>query len=345
MRSDVSPGDLPPGLIWEKDRQVTTDDGARIAYTFLGPSHGPVVALASGFLCPDTWWARLAPALVGEGYRVLLFHYRGVGPSKPPRHAGWHGRGHGKEDFSIQRFAEDLQAIVRAEGIPELAVIGHSMGSQVALEAYRLMPDRVRALVSVTGPYASPVRTLWGLEPLGALAYPAVIAAFLLTPPPLLRSAWRLAWKHLPVARAGHLLGVVAPRCAAEHLDTFIEHGAATDPYVAAATTTAMHVHSAEDLLPEIDAPTLVIVGGKDPFSPPDLGQHMVERIPDARLRTVPLGSHGALLEYPELVNGWVLDFLAEVMPVQRKHVAQPATKRRTRSGEPASSRRSARSA
>jgi 3-oxoadipate enol-lactonase len=334
MTRDLAP--LPPGLLWEKDRRVTTEDGAQLAYTFLGPDDGPVVALASGFLCPDTWWAHLAPALADEGYRVLLFHYRGVASSTLPQDPKWHGRGLGRDALSISRFARDLQEIVEQEDLAELAVIGHSMGSQVALESYRRMPERVRSLVSVTGPYASPVRTLFGLEPLGALVYPAVIAAFWLSPPPVLRAGWRLAWKRLPVARAGQLLGVIAPRCSPEQLRTFVEHGAETDPYVAAATTTAMHAHSAEDLLPEIDAPVLVIVGGKDPFSPPELGQHMVERIPDARLRSVPLGSHGALLEYPELVNGWVLDFLADALPLPS---ASPARKR---SAKPAAAKKGA---
>ncbi|HWH31184.1 MAG TPA: alpha/beta hydrolase [Egibacteraceae bacterium] len=309
--SDAAPEqtELDPGVIWPKDRRVRTDDGAELAYTFLGPADGPVVALCSGFLCPDTWWAELAPTLADAGYRVLVFHYRGVASSTLPREPGWHGRGLGREALSIERFAADLRTIADHEGIAELAVAGHSMGSQVALEAYRQMPGRVRAIVSLTGPYASPVRTLFGFRRAGVALYAATLAAFLLTPPPVLRTVWRQAWR-LPIPQMAKLMGVVAPRCPNERLDTFVDHGAWVDPYVAMATTSGMHAHSAEDLLPEIDVPVLVVVGGVDPFSPPSLGRHMAERIPDATLRTVPRGSHGALLEYPELVNGWVLDFL-----------------------------------
>jgi hypothetical protein len=53
--SAVTQAELDPGVIWPKDRRVATDDGAEIAYTFLGPKRGRVVALCSGFLCPDTW--------------------------------------------------------------------------------------------------------------------------------------------------------------------------------------------------------------------------------------------------------------------------------------------------
>lgn len=305
---------LPPGVIWPKDRAVTTDDGARIAYTLLGPADAPVIALCSGFLCPDTWWAVLAPALADAGYRVLLFHYRGVASSSLPREPGWHGRGLGHRELSIERFAGDLATVADHEGIEELVLIGHSMGSQVALESYRRMPGRVRGIVSVTGPYASPVRTLYGVDKLGVVLYGATMAAFKLIPPPLVRRTWRLAWK-LPLTRLAKLGGVVAPRCPDEGLMTFFEHGERVDPYVAMATTSGMHAHSAEDVLPDIDVPVLVVVGGRDPFSPPELGEHMVERIPDATLRVHPLASHGALLEYPEQVNGWILDFLASRWP------------------------------
>lgn len=309
--------ELAPGIIWPKDRQVTTDDGAEIAYAFLGPDDGPVVALCSGFLCPDTWWASLAPALAGAGYRVLLFHYRGTAVSRPPREPSWHGRGLGRDTFSIPRFARDLGAIVDAEGIERFAVAGHSMGSQVALETYRLMPERVSAILSLTGPFASPVRTLYGVDFLGALLYPVAWAAFWLSPPPVVRFAWRFGWSRLPMAQLGKLIGALGRRLDPAVMRTYIEHGAATDPYIAAVTSSGMHAHSAEDLLPEIAVPVLVLVGGKDPFSPPSLGKLMAEQIPDAVLRVAPLGTHGTMLEYPELVNGWVLDFLEERLPAR----------------------------
>jgi pimeloyl-ACP methyl ester carboxylesterase len=306
---------LDPGIIWPKDRWVRTDDGADIAYTFLGPDDGPVIALCSGFLCPDTWWAALAPALAGAGYRVLLFHYRGTAVSRPPRQPGWHGRGLGRDAFTIPRFAADLQAIVEQESIASLAVAGHSMGSQVALEAYRLMPDRVRAILSLTGPYASPVHTLYGVDYLGLLLYPLAQASVLLSPPPLVRALWRFGWGRLPIARLGKLVRALGPRMDPEAMRSYVEHGAVSDPYIAALTTSGMHAHSAEDLLPEIDVPVLVVAGGKDPFSPPSLGRTMAERIPDAVLRIAPLGTHGTMLEYPESVNGWVLDFLDDRFP------------------------------
>lgn len=300
-----------PGVIWPKDRSVRTTDGAEIGYTFLGPEHGPVVALASGYLCPDTWWCHLAPALADEGYRVLLFHYRGIATSTPPQPPAWHGVGL-NGSFTVPHFAGDLLAIIQAENIDRFGVIGHSMGVQVALETYRQAGPRITALAAITGPYASPIRTLYSRRELVYLLYQPVRVLARLVPPPILRAHWRLTWRHLPAVKLAKLVQALGPRTDEQLVESFVEHGAKTDPYIALAIAAGMHAYSAEDLLEQVESPALVITGGRDPFSPPELGEHMVEAMPNAALRTAPHGTHGTIIEYPELVNGWILDFLAQ---------------------------------
>jgi pimeloyl-ACP methyl ester carboxylesterase len=55
--------------------------------------------------------------------------------------------------------------------------------------------------------------------------------------------------------------------------------------------------------LPEISVPTLVLVGDRDPLSPPDLSEEMAAAIPNARLVVVKRCGHGATLEQPGAVN------------------------------------------
>ena len=282
---------------------MRSDDGATITYTFLGPEQGPVVALCSGFLCPDTWWYYLAPALADAGYRVLVFHYRGIATSTlPPRS--------GPDAFTVDRFAADLRAIVDAEDLDDIVIVGHSMGVQVMLEAYRLLRGRTRGVVALTGPYASPVHTLYGRREMVAV-YEAARLLFRLTLPPVLRFAWRTGWTHLPFLGIGRAVRAFGPRTSDDIVDSYVRHAAQMDPQLVLRIAQGMHAHNAMDLLPEIDVPALVVVGDKDPFSPAKLGQQMVEQMPDATLRTVPDGTHGTILEYPEMVNQFVLDFLA----------------------------------
>lgn len=296
---------LPPGVLWPKDRGVLSDDGATISYTFLGPADGRVVALCSGFLCPDTWWYYLAPALERAGYRVLLFHYRGIATSGLPADTGPHS-------FTVDRFAADLRAIAEAEDLHDMVLVGHSMGVQVMLEAYRLLRARSSAVVALTGPYASPIRTLYGRRELVYL-YEVTRLALGATFPPLLRAYWRAIWRYVPFLAIGRAVKAFGPRTSEAIVQSYVEHAAAMDPKLVIRIAEGMHEHDAMDLLAEVDVPALVVIGGKDPFSPPDLGHDMARAMPDAVVKTVPNGTHGTILEYPEMVNGFVLDFLAEV--------------------------------
>jgi pimeloyl-ACP methyl ester carboxylesterase len=296
-----------PGVIWEKDRTVSTADGAEIAYTFLGPDDAPVVALCAGLLCPDTWWHYLAPALVESGHRVLIFHYRGMGSSTEPEDDN-------PRAYAIDRCASDLADIVAAEGLDRLSVVGHSMGVQVAIEACRLLGDRVIGLVAITGPFASPIRSLYNRGTLMTFGVYHPVRLLLRTlPGPVRRTGWNAMWSHVPMLQIGKLFRAFGPRTDDAIVASYLEHAASLDPAMVLKIASGMHAHDASDVLPDLAVPTLVIAGGKDPFTPPSQAQRMAELVPDATLQVLPNGTHGAILEYPEVVNGWVLDFLERI--------------------------------
>jgi 3-oxoadipate enol-lactonase len=299
-----------PGVLWPKDRTVRSEDGADIAYTFLGPEDGPVVAFCAGFMCPDTWWHFLAPAVAAEGHRVLLFHYRGIAASNVP--VDDHPRA-----YTIDRCAGDLAAIVEAEGIERLTILGHSMGVQVALEAYRVLGDKADGLIAITGPFASALRTLYNAGPIWTYGiYHPIRAALSLTIPPVRRLIWQTTWS-LPMLKGGRLIRAFGPRTDESIVQSYLDHAAQIDPGLALRIVAGMHEHDARDVLTDVAVPTLVIAGAKDPFSPPGQAKRMVQRVPDSTFRVAPNGTHGTILEYPELVNGWVLDFLDRVAPAK----------------------------
>jgi pimeloyl-ACP methyl ester carboxylesterase len=61
--------------------------------------------------------------------------------------------------------------------------------------------------------------------------------------------------------------------------------------------------HSAADLLPRIEAPTLIFAGAVDRMTPPALAERMARAIPRAELAVVDHGSHLAMLENPGFVH------------------------------------------
>jgi pimeloyl-ACP methyl ester carboxylesterase len=291
------------GTLFPKDRCVVSSDGTHLAYTIKGNT-GPVVALCAGFCCPDNFWRYLAPALARK-YRVLIWNYRGMGVSGMPREPGYRARNYTVEDFTVDRYARDLKAILDHEGIEDVILLGHSMGTQVALETYRIIPNRVLAIVSITGPFASAIQTLYNTT-----IAPRLLPVGIFLARGVARPAWRLLFR-LPITHPLAIqFGALGPKTKLEDMKPYYEHLSELDPQMILKAAQAMHAHSAEDLLRKVKVPTLVIVGERDNFVPSWVGHVMASRIPVAEMLVVPGGTHGTIVEEPKLVNKTVLDFL-----------------------------------
>ncbi|CAN5204717.1 alpha/beta hydrolase [soil metagenome] len=298
-----------PGVYWPKDRTVVTSDGATVHFTVLG-ERGPAVILLSGFLCPDTWWYHLAPALVEAGYRVVLLHYRGIATSTLPTRPD-------ERSISIERFAEDALDVLHAAGIGQVSLIGHSMGGQVMVEVARRIPDRVTAMVSVTGTYRSPLKDLyghgWAIDPLAG----RLLWGLQKLREPVGTTVWRTVWRTVPFLPLGRLVTAFSAKSPADIILSYEQHAASLSGEYFTAVAAAMRRHDPGDLLPSLDIPTLVITGDADPFTPLKTARRMVELLPDATLVIVPGASHGCILEEPEVVNTAILEHLAGHDPVE----------------------------
>ena len=67
---------------------------------------------------------------------------------------------------------------------------------------------------------------------------------------------------------------------------------------------------SAGKELSKINAPTLIMVGEKDVFTPPRFSRLLHAEIPNSRLIIVENASHYLMLERPDLVNAEIIKFL-----------------------------------
>ena len=77
--------------------------------------------------------------LAGSDLAVVTYDQRGVGrSSNPPADPG---------SYTLQKYAEDLDAVREALGVDSVHVFGHSWGGIVALRYASLHPDRVRSVV------------------------------------------------------------------------------------------------------------------------------------------------------------------------------------------------------
>lgn len=299
------------GQLWPKDRSIRSFDGTKIRYTILGPASAPVVTMCAGFLCPDTYWKYLVPGLTPT-YRVLVWNYRGVGVSDLPRDPGFHALGVRPEELSIEANARDLGVIWEEEGIERTVLVGHSMGTQTTLEAYRRYPERVAALVSLAGPYRSPLRTFYGTD-LAARSAPVALPLLHVFPRVTLL-LWRALIRSPLAYPAGrHLLRAAGPKARPEDMRGYFAHLSMSDPLIAEKMILGMHAHDGEELLGEIDVPVLVLHGTRDPFTPPRVAKRMAESIPGARLVFIEGGSHTLPIEHPDRILDEMRPLLEEV--------------------------------
>ena len=113
-------------------------DGVSVRFRVAGADHGePTIVLVHGFACDSTFWNAQLRHLA-ETHRVVAIDLPGHGRS-----------GMDRVDWTMEAFGDDVRAVCDEIGAHRVVVVGHSMGGPVAVEAAKLMPDRVVAIVPV----------------------------------------------------------------------------------------------------------------------------------------------------------------------------------------------------
>jgi pimeloyl-ACP methyl ester carboxylesterase len=115
-----------------------------VGYVEVGPVTGPAVILLHGWPYDIHSFAEVAPLLAAKGYRVIVPHLRGYGTTRflsgdTPRN--------GQQAV----LAVDVIALMDALKIQKAVVAGYDWGARTADIVAALWPERVKALVSVSG--------------------------------------------------------------------------------------------------------------------------------------------------------------------------------------------------
>jgi pimeloyl-ACP methyl ester carboxylesterase len=258
------------------------------------------VLLANGLGGSWKAWSHQLSYL-GDRYRFVSWDYRGLYRSGPPGD---------RDALGIDAQVRDALAVLDAEGIERTAVFGWSMGVQVALELFRVAPERVSTLVLVNGVAGRPWETVLDLgamrhvvpRALGAArAMPGVVGAVTRRV-----TAWpeTVGW----AKRLGLAARTLDERLWADLAGSFQD----LDMDVYVRTLEKLGHHDAWPTLGNIDVPTLVVTGDRDLFTPRSAAERMVQAIRGAELLVVAGGTHYVAVEFPELVSLRVEKFFRE---------------------------------
>ena len=115
-----------------------------IAYVEAGPTDGPVMILLHGWPYDIHSFAAVMPILASAGYRVIAPHLRGYGGTRFLSEGAM-------RNGQPAALASDVIALMDALGIENAILGGFDWGARSADIVAALWPERVRALVAVSG--------------------------------------------------------------------------------------------------------------------------------------------------------------------------------------------------
>lgn len=271
-----------------------------VAYRAL--SAGPPILFCGGLATGVIGFHHQIAHLDGR-YRSLAWEYRGLRvPSRESLRPTM--------VRSIAQHAADAVGIIDNERAQRVAIVGWSLGVQVALEIFRRAPQRVALLVLVSGG----ARAAWGSSPDAGLIrsmYPKLFAA-LEHAPTLATRALRAGARSPEAFTWARRVGLVGPGLDADLFAEGARSFSDLDVHALLGTLHAMEQHDATDLLPEIDVPTLVIGGDRDPFTSRSALERLVNGIRGAEYLLLPGAGHFALLDHAQHVNLRIDKLLSE---------------------------------
>ena len=234
---------------------------------------GPPLVLLHGFAMHGGLFAPLLPALT-ERYRVHVVDLPG------------HGWSPAIDGADIAMVADAIDDALAAVG-PSLTVLGWSLGGQVALQWARARPRRIRRLVLVATTPSFVARNDWTC----AMA-PETLARF----GDELRVAYRLTLlRFLTLQIQGSDDG---RRTLGQLRGRLFERG---EP-APRALSTALALLANSDLrpsLPEVEAPALVVAGGRDTLVPLAATEALAAALPCATHASIAGASHAPFLSHP----------------------------------------------
>jgi pimeloyl-ACP methyl ester carboxylesterase len=91
----------------------------------------------------------------------------------------------------------------------------------------------------------------------------------------------------------------------------YLEGMARIDTRLFIAMLSSAGQHSADELLTDIEVPTLIVAGARDGFTPPERSREMASAIRGSELLEIPNASHTAPIERPHLVDFTIRDFIS----------------------------------
>ncbi len=253
-----------------------------LAYDDVG--EGPVIVLIHGYPFNRSMWTEQVAALKSH-YRVLAVDLRGHGETAVTPGTS-----------AMEDMAYDIANLLDHLEVSRAVIVGLSMGGYVALAFTRLFTLRVRGLVLVDTRAQADTEEgrqtrMAQVEKISREGMQGIADAML----PKLLTAETVAKRPDIVTRVRHMMVHTPPDGAAAALRGMAQR------------------RDQRPFLPNILAPTLIIVGREDAITPAADSEYMHQEISGSRLEIIDGAGHVSNIERPTQFNDALLKFLKDI--------------------------------
>ncbi len=297
---------VPPG---GAVHEIARPDGTRLHVEVSGSPDAPPLILTHGWGLDGKEWCYVRRELA-RTHRVIVWDLPGLGRSRGPADSDW----------SLEKMAHDLEAVLGLAAGRPAVLVGHSIGGMITLTFCRLFPEalgtRVSGLVLVHSTYTNPVRTTT-LAPLySAIQKPVLepLCHLMIWLAPLFWLMNVLSYlngsAHRSMERDSFSGSESRPQL--EFVSAYVVRDW---PAVLARGFLGMFRYDATETLPRITVPALLVAADEDGLCLPEASRHMSERIPGARLVTLRRARHCGHFEYHEEFARELAAFVAVCQP------------------------------
>lgn len=245
-----------------------------------GVNHQPLVIFIHGAQQDHSCWGLQSRWFAHHGFSVLV-------PDLPG-----HGRSGGEPLPSVEALAEWIVALLDAVGVDRATLVGHSMGSLVALEAAARYPERISRAVLIGSSLPMPVSpALLDATRDNEAKAMAMINAFSYS------ASSQIGGNTVPGL---WLLGMNKRLMERQNKGVFHVDMNACNAYV-----------RAPESLAGIAVPLLIVAGNQDRMTSPKAAKALLALIPGARLVAIEGSGHALMAERPDAVLDALRDFIA----------------------------------
>jgi 2-succinyl-6-hydroxy-2,4-cyclohexadiene-1-carboxylate synthase len=274
------------GFLRKEEMMKINANGINMNYELTG--EGRCLVLIHGFSDNLTMWYNQVPEF-SKQYQVLIYDVRGHGQTETP-----------EGQFSMDLFADDLQALLEVLNIEKACVLGYSMGGRIGLEFAFKYPDRITGLVFANSGIMGPDLQITE-EQMKEMMERREEMMELFKTGDIETIADAMAERSLSPGLKDKKPGV---------FQKYKEVKLANDPkHYLSIMEGMMAAMATPPDLSQLKCPALIIAGEHDGFMSLDVVKSMEKAIKDATSTIFPTG-HASAVEDPEGFNRAVFDFM-----------------------------------